>query len=150
MVYDFLSTTERSARMARIRGKNTAPELALRKALHKLGLRFRLHVESLSGRPDIVLPRYKTVILVHGCFWHRHEGCRAATIPKSNVDFWSEKFAKNIARDESNINNLRNSGWQVLIVWQCDVSTATKAEQTATRLAQLIRGTVMSCATTST
>ena len=96
---DFLSPSERSERMSRIRSSNTSPEVALRSALHALGLRFRLHRKDLPGKPDIVLPQYRTAIFVHGCFWHRHEGCKVATTPKSNTEFWVEKFARNVARD---------------------------------------------------
>ncbi len=85
--------------MSRIRSSNTSPEVALRSALHALGLRFRLHRKDLPGKPDIVLPQYRTAIFVHGCFWHRHEGCKVATTPKSNTEFWVEKFARNVARD---------------------------------------------------
>jgi len=96
---DFLSPTERSERMSRIRGKDTKPELALRKVLHGLGLRYRLHGAGLAGKPDLVFPRYKAVVFVHGCFWHRHTGCNIATTPKSNTPFWTEKFDKNVPRD---------------------------------------------------
>ncbi|MFP3499206.1 DNA mismatch endonuclease Vsr, partial [Pseudomonas sp. SIMBA_059] len=89
---DFLSPRERSKRMSLIRGRDTQPELALRRALHRLGLRFRLHGAGLPGKPDLVFPRYKTVVFVHGCFWHQHAGCSIATIPKSNTQFWMEKF----------------------------------------------------------
>jgi len=96
---DFLSPAERSDRMSRIRGKDTQPELTLRKVLHRLGLRYRLHGAGLPGKPDLVFPRYRTVVFVHGCFWHRHDGCNIATTPKSNTPFWLEKFEKNVARD---------------------------------------------------
>src|SRR5687767_4934683 len=96
---DFLTPSERSARMARIRSTNTSPELALRRALHQLGLRFRLHTAGLPGKPDLAFPRHKAVVLVHGCFWHRHHGCKIATTPKSNTAYWQEKFDRNVARD---------------------------------------------------
>src|SRR5512146_2866358 len=105
--------------MSRIRGKNTKPEVLLRSALHRSGFRFRLHDRRLPGRPDIVLPRYRTVIMVHGCFWHRHQGCRFAYVPKTRVAFWREKFARNVERDRRTGNALRKLGWHVLTVWEC-------------------------------
>lgn len=96
---DTLTPTQRSERMSRIRSTNTKPEVALRKALHRLGFRFRLHGRVLPGKPDIVLPKYRTAIFVHGCFWHRHVGCKVATTPKSNTEFWVDKFGRNTARD---------------------------------------------------
>lgn len=135
---DFLTPSQRSARMSRIRGKNTKPELALRKSLHKLGLRYRLHCADLPGKPDLVLPRYRTVIFVHGCFWHRHAGCKIATTPKSNTSFWLEKFEKNVARDAQTIAELHSMGWTVLIVWECELNSTDKLEKTASYLHQLI------------
>ncbi|MFZ5534162.1 MAG: very short patch repair endonuclease [Pseudomonadota bacterium] len=107
---DFLSPSDRSERMSRIRGKDTQPELALRKALHRMGFRYRLHEKKLPGKPDIVLPRYKVVVFVHGCFWHRHPGCKIATIPKSNTPFWLEKFQNNVARDIRTVDELHALG----------------------------------------
>jgi DNA mismatch endonuclease (patch repair protein) len=139
-VVDFLSPLERSQRMARIRGKNTAPEVALRRAIHARGLRFRLHSRELPGKPDLVFPRFKAVVFVHGCFWHRHEGCKIATTPKSNTEFWIEKFAKNVARDIAAVESLRKGGWRVFTVWECEVNTSSKAEQAAALLDQQLRG----------
>lgn len=136
---DFLSPSERSERMSRIRGKNTQPELALRKVLHGLGLRYRLHGAGLPGKPDLVFPRYKAVVFVHGCFWHRHAGCSIATTPKSNTFFWQEKFEKNIARDARVTAQLEEQGWKVLVAWECELSTPAKALQVGERLAFLIR-----------
>ncbi len=107
--------------MGRIRTKGTAPELALRSALHSAGFRFRLHRKNLPGKPDIILPKYKCVIFVHGCFWHHHEGCVKSTLPKTNVEFWQNKIAANVRRDKANQDNLAKLGWQVLIVWECDI-----------------------------
>lgn len=135
---DFLSTSERSERMSRIRGKNTQPELALRKALHRLGLRYRLHGADLPGKPDLVFPRHKAVVLVHGCFWHRHSGCSIATTPKSNTAFWVEKFEKNIARDARVLAQLQTRGWKVFIAWECELSTPAKAARMAEQLATQI------------
>lgn len=136
---DFLTPSERSERMSRIRGKNTQPELALRKALHRLGLRYRLHGAGLPGRPDLVLPRYETVVFVHGCFWHRHLGCSIATTPKSNTPFWLEKFEKNVARDARVTKQLEDQGWAVFVVWECELSTPTKVAKTGKDLAARIR-----------
>lgn len=136
---DFLSPRERSERMSRIRGKDTQPELALRKVLHRLGLRYRLHSTALPGKPDIVLPRYKAVIFVHGCFWHRHAGCNIATTPKSNTLFWVGKFEKNVARDARVTAELEALGWRVLVAWECELASITKAKATGERLHALIR-----------
>jgi DNA mismatch endonuclease (patch repair protein) len=137
---DSLSPTARSERMSRIRSKDTKPELSLRKALHALGFRFRLGDKKLPGKPDIVLPRYRTLIFVHGCFWHRHEGCKVANTPKSNVEFWKEKFARNVSRDSRVMTDAQALGWSVLIAWECEVNSRDKAAQTAAAMAQVIRG----------
>lgn len=105
--------------MSGIRGKNTTPERLVRSYLHRAGLRFRLHEVELPGRPDIVLPRWGLVILVHGCFWHRHNGCRYAATPKTNPKFWAAKFEANVARDARNVAALRRLGWRVIVVWEC-------------------------------
>lgn len=135
---DFLSATERSERMSRIRSKDTQPELALRKALHKQGFRYRLHGAGLPGKPDLVFPRYKTVVFVHGCFWHRHEGCSIATTPKSNTQFWTDKFERNVARDIRSQAMLEELGWRVFVVWECELATGARARATAETLAQQI------------
>lgn len=107
--------------MAGIKGANTKPELLLRRALHAHGFRFRIHDKRLPGKPDIVLPKWRVAIQVHGCFWHRHEGCSKATTPGTNVAFWEEKFASNVARDKANAEVLLEKGWRVLIVWECAI-----------------------------
>jgi DNA mismatch endonuclease (patch repair protein) len=107
--------------MAGIRGKDTKPELSLRRALHRLGLRYRLHVAGLPGRPDIVLPKYHAIIEVHGCFWHRHEHCTFCTSPASNRSFWRAKFGDTVKRDKRNLEALRKLGWRVAVVWECSV-----------------------------
>jgi DNA mismatch endonuclease, patch repair protein len=117
---DRLSPARRSALMARVSSKDTAPEMRVRRAAHALGYRYRLHDRALPGRPDLVFPRLRKVILVHGCFWHRHPGCPKATAPKSHVAFWSDKFARNVARDSSNLAGLQERGWRVLTVWECE------------------------------
>jgi DNA mismatch endonuclease (patch repair protein) len=116
---DIVDRTTRSRMMSGIRGKHTQPELALRRALHKKGLRYRLHVRDLPGRPDIVMPKHHVAIQVHGCFWHRHKGCRFCTNPSSNRSFWKKKFKRTIERDRMNTNNLLRAGWRTAIVWEC-------------------------------
>ena len=111
---------KRSANMARIGPRDTRPELAVRRALHRMGYRFRLHRKDLPGRPDIVLPRLRTIILVHGCFWHRHPNCRFAYTPKSRTDFWFEKFLRNVARDREVRAELEGLGWTVQVIWECE------------------------------
>jgi DNA mismatch endonuclease, patch repair protein len=110
--------------MSRIRGKDTTPELKVRSALHRAGLRFRLHRSDLPGTPDIVLPRHRTVVFVHGCFWHRHNGCKYAYTPKSRAEFWHEKFERTVERDREAVKALRELGWQVLTVWECETADA--------------------------
>jgi DNA mismatch endonuclease, patch repair protein len=116
---DIVSVQVRSRMMASIGGKNTRPELAVRSYLHRAGLRFRLHDRQLPGTPDIALPRYRAVVFVHGCFWHRHTGCRFASTPATRADFWAAKFAGNVARDKRKGDALRAAGWQVHTVWEC-------------------------------
>jgi len=108
--------------MSRIRSKNTGPEITVRSVLHSMGLRFRLHVKELPGKPDIVLKRHWTAIFVNGCFWHRHEGCRFAYTPKSRTEFWLGKFADNVRRDIEKHKRLEEQGWRVLIIWECETS----------------------------
>ena len=136
---DSLTPAERSERMSRIRGKDTRPEIALRRVLHGLGLRYRLHGGGLPGKPDLVLSRFKAVVFVHGCFWHRHQGCSIATTPKSNTAFWVDKFEKNVARDERTLLALESLGWKAFVVWECEVATTAKAEATGRSLAQSLR-----------
>lgn len=116
---DIVDPATRSRMMAGIRGKNTRPEVRLRKALHAMGFRFRLHDKRLPGRPDIVLPKWKVAIEVHGCFWHRHEGCRYASTPATRPEFWAEKFTANVARDRRNLENLKEAGWRTAVIWEC-------------------------------
>jgi len=110
--------------MAGIRGRNTKPELVVRSLLHREGCRFRLHDSALPGRPDIVMKRRRTVVFVHGCYWHRHTNCKNATLPKTNRQFWLRKLQSNVRRDRRNVRNLLNGGWRVLIVWECAVRDA--------------------------
>lgn len=117
---DTLSPEARSALMAKIQNKNTKAEIIVRSCIHRLGYRFRLHYSHLPGSPDIVLPKLNTVIFVHGCFWHRHENCKCAYLPKSNTDFWTEKFRKNVERDKRAQNAFKKLGWNVAVVWECE------------------------------
>ena len=118
---DTLTIAERSRLMAKIKGKNTAPERAVRSLLHRAGYRFRIHVRGLPGTPDIVLPRHRAIIFVHGCFWHRHANCKIATTPQSHRKFWADKFARNVANDRKHRRRLRRLGWKVVIVWSCQL-----------------------------
>lgn len=108
--------------MSRIRNRDTKPEIQVRSILHRMGYRFRLHRKDLPGRPDIVLPKFRTVILVHGCFWHRHESCPRAAVPSTRRDFWKAKFERNVKRDEEVQGALRALGWRVIVVWECEVA----------------------------
>lgn len=128
--------------MSLIRSKDTRPELALRRVLHRMGFRYRLHGAGLPGKPDLVFPRHKVALFVHGCFWHRHSGCSIATTPKSNTPFWLEKFEKNVVRDRRVIDQLREQGWTVLVVWECQVSSVTKTDQTAREVANTLMGSM--------
>lgn len=125
---DKVSGEKRSWIMAQVKGRNTKPELMVRSLLHRLGYRFRLHRSSLPGNPDIVLPRYKAVVFVHGCFWHRHMGCKRASIPTSNVLYWSNKFDRTVKRDEENKGTLESLGWNVITVWECEIKDLSALE----------------------
>jgi len=123
---DKLTSQQRSAVMSAVKNKNTTPEIRVRKALHAMGYRFRLHRKDLPGKPDIVLPKYKLCIFVHGCFWHQHTHCSRATIPASNREFWVEKLTGNIARDEKNETELKLLGWNVCVIWECETKNTDK------------------------
>ena len=112
---------QRSYNMSKIKSKNTTPEEIVRKYLFSKGLRFRKNDKRYPGHPDIVLPKYKTIVFVNGCFWHRHPGCRYATVPSTNTDYWEKKFSRNTERDIQEQNELRRSGWKVLIIWECEL-----------------------------
>lgn len=118
---DVMTPEQRSRCMAAIKGKDTKPEIIVRKYLFSRGLRFRVQVRKLPGTPDIVLPKYKTVIFVNGCFWHGHEGCKYFRLPKSNVDFWQTKITRNIERDTETEAELKNLGWKVIRIWECEI-----------------------------
>lgn len=124
-----MTPEQRSRCMAAIKGKDTKPEMIVRKYLFSRGLRFRVQVRKLPGNPDIVLPRYRTVIFVNGCFWHGHEGCRYFRLPKSNIEFWEQKIKNNVARDVRNENELKSLGWRVIRVWECDIKRVAGREE---------------------
>ena len=131
---DVVDQATRSRMMAGIRGRDTRPEMTLRRTLHAAGFRFRLHIRDLPGTPDLVLPRFRSVLFVHGCFWHRHPGCRHSTTPATRPEFWASKFDANERRDRRNTERLLNAGWRVGIVWECalkrDLVSTTVGEVT--------------------
>lgn len=123
---DTLSKAERSERMSRVRNKNSNPEMKLRRLVHGMGFRYRLHTKELPGKPDMVFPARGAVLFMHGCFWHRHARCRLARLPKSRVSFWREKLETNKLRDQRNCRRLRSLGWRVLVVWECQLNDVEK------------------------
>lgn len=125
---DVVSSVKRSEMMSGIRGRNTRPELQVRAYLHARGLRFRLHRKDLPGRPDVVLPKYRVAVFVHGCFWHRHPGCKFTTEPATREDFWRQKFAANVSRDLRNQEALLQAGWRVLVIWECGLRSKSNLE----------------------
>jgi DNA mismatch endonuclease, patch repair protein len=126
----------RSAQMSLVKSRDTKPELRVRRAVHKAGLRYRLHVKDLPGRPDLVFPSLGVVLFVHGCFWHRHEGCSAARLPKSRLDFWIPKLEGNIERDQRQQLALGTLGWDVLVVWECETTDWRELQKLVARLKQ--------------
>lgn len=127
----------RSKNMAAIKGKNTKPEMLVRKFLHANGFRYRLHVKNLPGKPDIVLPKYKTVIFVHGCFWHGHAHCRYYVVPKTKTEWWINKINGNIANDVKAIKTLRKQGWKIVFLWECDLKKKKLEKTLSSLLAKL-------------
>lgn len=125
---DTIDKATRSALMSRIRSKDTTPEKVVRTLLHRMGFRFRLHRKDLPGKPDIVLPRHRKIILVHGCFWHRHT-CALASRPKSNSHYWEQKIKANVARDQRNQDELERAGWSVLVLWECETRKGSGLEE---------------------
>lgn len=136
---DVFDSIKRSEIMSHIRSKNTKPEVTLRKALFAEGFRYRINDKRLAGKPDIVLPKYKTVIFVHGCFWHGHEGCRYANMPKTNVEYWAEKIKRNKKRDQTELEALSSDGWHVIVVWECEIKTKERLNATTEKLVDLLR-----------
>jgi DNA mismatch endonuclease (patch repair protein) len=133
-VADIVDRATRSRMMAGIRGVHTKPERIVRSFLHRAGLRFRLHARDLPGRPDIVLPKHRAVVEVRGCFWHRHPGCRYATTPASNAAFWKSKFEENVRRDRRNRRSLRQAGWRVFVIWECQVAGDARLSRLVERI----------------
>lgn len=135
---DIVDSATRSRMMSGIRSKDTKPEMTVRRYLHAKGFRYRLHARDLPGSPDLVLPKYRVAILVHGCFWHRHAGCRFATTPASNIERWSIKFQANIDRDAKKLASLQAAGWRVIIVWECELrlNPAERLERLALEITQ--------------
>lgn len=131
---DTVSTDKRRTIMQGIRSTNSKPERLVRSLLHARGFRFRIHKKGLPGTPDIVLPKYRTVILVHGCFWHRHQGCKYSSTPKSNTDFWTAKFERNVRRDQENLKELEAAGYKVMVLWECELKSPIKVEDTLQEL----------------
>ena len=138
MMTDIMDTSARSALMARIKGRNTKPELLVRRSLHAAGFRFRLNQKKLPGSPDVVLPKWRIAIFVHGCFWHRHPGCPKATTPSTNADFWVAKFQANVRRDERVLEELASLDWRTAIVWECALGSRD-ATDTIDRLVRSIQ-----------
>ena len=136
---DIVDQQTRSRIMSGIRGKDTKPELALRKALHARGFRFRLHSANVYGRPDLVLPKYRAVVFVHGCFWHRHVGCRYTTTPSTREDFWRAKFEANVARDEAVREKLLDDVWRVATVWECALRKSDQVNVSADLVSAWLR-----------
>ena len=137
---DIVDQQTRSRMMSGIRGKNTKPELALRRALHARGFRFRLHSSGVPGRPDLVLPKYHAVVFVHGCFWHRHEGCRYTTSPSTRPEFWQAKFAANISRDSAVRRDLLEAGWRVATIWECALRKPERVSEVVSTFEEWLRG----------
>lgn len=131
---DKVSKQQRSLNMSQIRSQDTTPEIIVRSVLHRLGFRFRKNVNGLSGKPDIVLPKYKTVIFVHGCFWHQHRKCKRSTVPKSNVEYWKPKLAGNTRRDKQHSIELQSLGWKVAVIWECEIKGTEKLIKKINRL----------------
>jgi len=123
---DIFSKEKRSEIMSKIGPKNSKPEIIVRKIVHSLGYRFRLHRKDLPGNPDLVFPKYKKALFVHGCFWHGHKRCQQGKLPATNTTFWEEKISGNVKRDKSNFNKLRRLGWKYLVIWQCDLKESNK------------------------
>jgi DNA mismatch endonuclease (patch repair protein) len=128
-VADIVDRRRRSEIMARIGPRDTRPEMIVRSAAHRLGLRFRIHRKDLPGSPDLVFAKYGAVVFVHGCFWHRHSGCKNATSPKTRPDFWQKKFDGNVARDKRNLKELRRLGWRTVVIWECEAEEPERLDK---------------------
>ncbi len=138
---DPLTPQKRSETMSRVKSRNTKPELRVRSALHATGYRFRLHRKDLPGNPDIVLPKHRAAVFVHGCFWHQHPGCRKATIPQNNRPYWEKKLGRNVERDERSQRALAERGWEVITLWECEIPRDEAALRERLRDALNLTGT---------
>jgi len=136
---DVVDSSTRSRMMAGIRSKNTLPEMQIRSFLHARGFRYLIHDKRLPGSPDIVLPKYKVAIFVHGCFWHQHDKCKKAATPKTNPTKWATKFAQNLERDRSNLDALKNSGWRVIVIWECGLTRTSNNSDALAWLPSAVR-----------
>ncbi len=134
---DKLTPERRSLNMSKIRAKNTSPEMMVRRIVHSMGFRYRLHVRELPGKPDLVLPRLKKIIEIRGCFWHQHEGCVESHFPKSQIEYWRPKLTKNVERDRLNESKLTSNGWTILTIWECELRNSA---QTRNRLQRFLNG----------
>ena len=137
---DTFDSATRSRIMARVQSRNTGPELILRRALHARGLRYKLHDSALPGRPDLVFPRFRAVCFVHGCFWHRHEGCRRTTTPATNREYWERKFEANVRRDRNHRAALLDAGWRVGVIWECALRPKRRLEEVAVGVEEWLKG----------
>jgi DNA mismatch endonuclease (patch repair protein) len=126
---DIYSKKKRSEIMSKVRASNSKPEITVRKLLHRLGYRFRLHNKQLPGKPDIILPKYQSTIFVHGCFWHHHNKCKKSKYPTSNTKFWQEKIMANVNRDRRSLRSLTKLGWKSLVIWECEVSSRNLSDR---------------------
>lgn len=135
---DTFTLQKRSEIMSRIIGKNTSPEIAVRKILYRLGCRYRLHDRKLSGKPDIVIRRLKTVFFINGCFWHQHKGCKRQSVPKSNLDYWRNKLKFNVEKQRKDIRELKKLGWKVFIIWECETKNGQKLHKKLKRVYEKI------------
>jgi len=131
---DVVDKATRSRMMSGIQGKNTKPELLVRKYLHSRGLRFRLHAKELPGKPDLVFPKYKAVVFVHGCFWHQHPECKDAVMPRRNTSYWKNTLEGNILRDQRNIEALKKNGWRCIVIWECETTLISKLKRLDNRI----------------
>lgn len=141
IVADIMTVAERSRNMSLIHGKNTRPEMQVRRLVHSMGYRYRLHVRHLPGKPDLVFSGKRKVIFVHGCFWHLHANCQVGRIPKTRIEFWTEKLQKNVERDKRNHAELHKLGWDVLVVWECEMSNSQRMQKLTRRLKKFLERT---------
>jgi DNA mismatch endonuclease (patch repair protein) len=135
VVVDRISPERRSQNMSLIKSRDTKPEIQVRSLIHRLGYRFRIHRDDLPGTPDIVLPRYRLAVFVHGCFWHRHQNCKYAYCPKSRIEFWNRKFVANVQRDTIAAKKLKKLGWRVVVIWECQLKSPNRLK---TRLSKFL------------